>query len=731
MIISVLFIILFLLCLSGAVLLPKTEAKINGTKALVMGTMAVFCYQALLAFIYDKIGIDVGIESTCVSMAAAVLVLWGIILKKRKVQRLFFRITDIAALVLLAAVVLAISLHMFTPNLRLSYVNTDPANHFNMAMSIVKNGVIEDSIYFSAFVDAMFIELFAPLLSLAKYYKAFIAADIFMHVLEIWMFYVLVLTVSDKKVLRVFAPVFALGYFFGYPAYSYMTGGFVYWGIGGMILILMVYALILLERHPRLWRYTVPLLLLAAYANSCCNTLFVPVNYAALFLALIALGLTKWRKKLNWKIVLGFAAVLLLAVLAFAFLAWDKWGGSFERVIEHVSKSGAMYRSMYSDLVFFLPAAFVVFYFALVKREYSKTVSLMAICMVVCACVMYAFIYNHMMSFYYYYKIYYNLWMFGWILAAMALDILADKRQMAGAYSYMGMIGVIAVLTFTNYDMNMWKFDANYNGDYAPKHLFSLYWYNLDTLQKDYEEYTMPVELMDVFAYATEELDDALIPPLVENDNYFYWFDGMRAQNTRGYKPFGRELMDILVKMDRNDITKILVDKEDGFYQEYESYFSLCKVVYENERAAILTCPGESWTKILDSVEGYSKEKLKLYNYVKKNLEDERVPMMASKDACVDYVIYRRRTGQKSTDCYTWNFNPRENLDNLNELGIRYVLLFYDDAFYLQNQVYFDSQETVFETEAGKIVRCIGDSWSTEYQAVPAEDAAEEGENTP
>ena len=122
MIISVLFIILFLLCLSGAVLLPKTEAKINGTKALVMGTMAVFCYQALLAFIYDKIGIDVGIESTCVSMAAAVLVLWGIILKKRKVQRLFFRITDIAALVLLAAVVLAISLHMFTPNLRLSYV---------------------------------------------------------------------------------------------------------------------------------------------------------------------------------------------------------------------------------------------------------------------------------------------------------------------------------------------------------------------------------------------------------------------------------------------------------------------------------------------------------------------------------------------------------------------------------------------------------------------------------
>lgn len=69
------------------------------------------------------------------------------------------------------------------------------------------------------------------------------------------------------------------------------------------------------------------------------------------------------------------------------------------------------------------------------------------------------------------------------------------------------------------------------------------------------------------------------------------------------------------------------MDKEDKIYQQYENYFSLCKAVYENERAAILTFPGESWCKILPYVNGYDEGKLELYKYVKKHLKNERVPL--------------------------------------------------------------------------------------------------------
>ena len=193
-------------------------------------------------------------------------------------------------------------------------------------------------------------------------------------------------------------------------------------------------------------------------------------------------------------------------------------------------------------------------------------------------------------------------------------------------------------------------------------------------------------------------------------------FTGLRAQNTRKYKPYNRELMDILVKMDKNGITKIFVDKEDKIYQQYENYFSLCKAVYENERAAILTFPGESWCKILPYVNGYDEGKLELYKYVKKHLKNERVPLMAAKESCLDFIIYRQKTKQKSTDCYTWNFNPKENLDNLNQLGIKYITVLYGDSYYQENQYYLDGQETVFENESGKIIKCAGDSFSTEYK---------------
>lgn len=714
MIISVIFILLFVLLLAGAVLVPKIDGKMNVIKAAVMGIMAVFCYQSVFAFAFNLIGIPVNLKSICIPMAAAAILLWGMIIKKKKVQRVFVRITDIAVLVLLAGIVIAVSMHIFTTHLRLSYINTDPANHFNDAMVIVKQGVLGKHIYFSAFINAMFIEIFSPVLIVSKYYKAFILADIFMHVLEVWMCYVLMITISEKKVVRIFAPVFALGYFWGYPAYSYMTGGFVYWSTGVMVLILLIYALLLLERYPKQYRYSGGLFLLALYANTCCNALFIPVNSAAVIMALFVLAIRK--KKLNWKMVAGFLFVTVIAAAAAIFLFFDKWGGSFEKMITYVSKSGAMYHSMYADLIFFLPALFVVLFYVFAKRKYSMTIPVMAVCMILCTCVMYGFLINEKMSYYYYYKIYYNLWLFGWLLCVMAIDVLTDTGQMAGFYAYMGMIGMLALLTFTNYDMNMCKFNVGYNEESVPRHLFSLYWYNMDTVQKDYEEYTIPVELMDVMSYATDELDDEKIPALVSNDNVFYWFDGMRGQNTRKYKLYDRELMDVLVKMDKHDITKILVDKEDECYQQYESYFSLCKVVYENERAAILTFPGKSWCKILPYANGYDEGKLELYAYVKKNLKGKKVPLMASKESCLDFVIYRQKTKKKSTKCYTWNFNPKENLDNLNELGIQYITVLYDDSYYQENKYYLDQQKTVFENKSGKVIKCVGDSFSTEYK---------------
>lgn len=713
---SVLFAALFALCVFGTVLFPKTEGKINGVKAFVMAVMLVFCYLSLAAFIYDKLGIGVHIKTTCISLGIADLFLWGKVIREKKIQKLFFRVSDLISVALLVGFVLSISMHMFTPKLRLAYINSDPANHFNMAMQIVKHGTLE-GIYFSAYIDAAFIEFLAPLLTVGKYYKAFIAADIFMHVLEICMFFVLILTVSEKKIVRIFAPVFAAGYFFGYPAYSYMTGGFIYWGIGVMILMLIIYALLLMERYPKLRKYTYVLLFFAAYANSCCNRLFVPVNYLALVAALLFI-LFKERNKRTAKKMAVIFLILLAFTVAAAALFFHFWG-SWERIFSYMRGVGWSYNSMYGDLIFFVPFLLAVCFYTLIKGEYSKTISVMGWCMIACTIAMYILTYQKFMSFYYYYKIYYNLWLFGWLFAAMALDILAEKKQLVSYFSYGAMIAGIALLTLTNYDYHMWHHDANYNGEYATKNLFSLYRYNMDRVLLDYKDCTLSEKLMDVYTYAAEQLEDETIPALITDQAYYCWFDAMRAQDRDRAKkyfwPGRRELMDIVTQLDRQGIEKVMVTKIDEFYLTNKAYFDLCGVIYENEEAAIYARPGESWTGIVNVIEGYSKEKLELYNYAKKELKDQRVPLMADRSASVDFIIYRKRAGQRMTDCYSWDFNAKENLENLNDLGIQYMLVLFEDPFYQSISAYLEGQETVFENSAGKIVRCKGEKWSTQY----------------
>lgn len=708
---------LFISLLGAVIFCPKTEEKLNACKMAVMGTMAILCYQALMAFIYDKIGIAVNISSTSLSMLLANAALWGYTIRKRRLQKLFFRFSDIITIVILTVFVLLLSLHMFTARLRLSYINTDPANHFLFAMQIVKTASLKSTgaVYFSAFVDAMVIEVLAPFLTVSKYYKAFIVADIAMHVLEILMFFVLMLTISDRKVIRWLAPVFAMGYFFGYPAYSYMTGGFVYWSTGVMIFILIIYALLLLERYPQKVYVTGPLLFLAAYANSCCNRLFIPVNFFALVVAFAVIMLRLKRDTINKKMILTGVAGVCAAGLVTAVVFWKYWGGSLEAMLAYVQVSGAMYKSLYVDLIFFVPALIYVFIHVFRKKDYSRTISVITLCMLLCTAVMYILVYNFMMSYYYYYKIYYNLWLSGWLLAIMATDILAEKKQMDVFAAYGGFIALIATLTLTNYDVKMWEHSIP-NDAGVPINLFSIYRYNMDRVLMDYEPYTIPVELMEVYRYALEETEDEVMPILTTDERCMYWFGGMKAMDARRYRADQRELMDMVYELDNDGIDTILAVKKDSYYEAYQSYFQLCEVVYENEWAAILRKPADRWAGIAGGAGNYSEEKTELFTYVRENCNGERVPLMAQKSACIDYMSYAENTGQRSTDCYCWNYNLKENLDNLNELGIRYMLVLKDDSYYTDMQQYLEKQEIVFENEAGMIVKCRGNAWSTKYE---------------
>lgn len=599
MFISVITVVLFLAGVLGLLLFPKTKGRLNGVKMIVMGTMAVFCYLALLAAIYNKVGIFVGLPSACVSLGILNAALWGGIIRHKKVQRLFWRWGDVIGLVLTGAFVVGIAIHIFTAELALRYWNVDAASHFLYANRIVERGSFTSQIYFSAFVDAFFIQLLAPMLAPILYFKAFIVADIFMHMLEMWMFYCLVLTIGKQKITRILAPVLAIGYFFGYPAYSFLTGHFVYWSTGVMIFILMIYALVLIEKHKGLLKYSIPLLLLAAYANTCCNKLFVPVNTFALFAVVFMIFVSKQRDRKSKRRLVGGAALIAVAAILAAAVYLLVWGENLSEAFEKLLVPGGIYSAMYADMIFFLPALFFVVYQVFWKKEQHHTVAVVSVSMAAVTVGMYVMWYMHLMSVYYYYKIYYNLWLCGWLLIAAALEIMAQRKHLPAFFSYFGMAALICFITLSDYDVKTAKVHKDYNGYYATTQMFPIYRFNMDSLRMDYKKFLVSDKTLEVYRYVLEDMKDDDVRLISSSIDTRRWHDAIdqthkKARDISSYSNF----MELLKYLEKKDVYAVIVQKGEPEYQIYKDYFDRCGRVYENEDAAVLTPAGDSWLAV-------------------------------------------------------------------------------------------------------------------------------------
>lgn len=705
MFVSGITVVLFLVGLAGLLLYPKTEGKLNGLKIIVMGTIALLCYLAFCALVCKILGIFVGLSSTCVSLIFLDVLLWGGILWKREVQRLFWRISDVMGILLCGAFVIAIAMHLFTSGLELQYCNVDAASHFWLATDLIRTGTWSGNIYFSAYVDALIIELFAPLLSPILYFKAFIVADIFMHLLEIWSVYYLMLTISDRKLMQILAPVFAIGYFFGYPAYSFMVGNFVYWSNGVVLLIFTVYVLLLLEKNRVSYRYMVPLLLLGVYANTCCNKLFVPVNT----LAAIVVSAVLFLKRRKWKLdrkhlvqVLIGAGVAAVVMGGAAFLAWGRlisWMGA------RFAAPGGIYESMYADVIFFLPPVFYVFCQLCRRRRQIVTIGVLSLYMLLVAAAMLCVLIDGGLSIYYYYKIYYNLWLCGWLLVTQAFEIMAERKKLAAFFSYFGMTVLICIITLTDYDGVIAGTHPEYNGDYATSQMFSVYRYNMDRWQMDYGVYRISDQTLETFRYVTEEMEPGNVQMITESIDLLMWYQSFKWIYRLDNNILQKELPEVLAYFDSCGVQAAIVPKNDERYWHYLDYIIRCKNVYENDEMIVIRPFGEAWLEIPSDVLVDSEANQELYTYVAEQFPGEVVPLWAGADRYYDYMMYYMATGNEMTRYYPWNSETeKESAQRLQKDDIRYLIVLKDDVFCEHAYTYFDVEQVVFENEAGKIL---------------------------
>ena len=402
MLYSFIFVFLFLALCMGILLFPKAEFCINVVHRLPIVIIAIICMEAVGAAFLQILGFDIDIKSSSIILLLINTIIWYCVVKKGNIQKLVCPWKDIVLVLLSMTIVIIESYHMFSGDLRLSYLNDDAQSFFSMAMSVVRNKRI-DGVYFNAYINALFIEVAAPWLPVVEYYKAFIVGDICMHLLEVWMFFSLINSFCKEKMTYYLSPIICALYFLGYPTFSFMRGNFVYWSTGGILFLFIAFALVGLERVWKYRCYYFVLLALGVYGSVVCNKLYAIINPICAISMVLIIYVRK--KKIHVPIIkiivlLGISSVIMAACFQ------ERLYSLLMAISKQLTIDGFTYRALYQDFIYFIPVLVISFIYVYIKKERDKLICNLEVIILGFTVGMYWLFFKGYVSGYYYYKLY-------------------------------------------------------------------------------------------------------------------------------------------------------------------------------------------------------------------------------------------------------------------------------------------------------------------------------------
>jgi hypothetical protein len=176
-----------------------------------------------------------------------------------------------------------------------------------------------------------------------------------------------------------------------------------------------------------------------------------------------------------------------------------------------------------------------------------------------------------------------------------------------------------------------------------------------------------------------------------------------------------KTLYDMLITLDYNDTEYVLYQKNDKQWEKYQdNVLAGFEVVEENEEGAILRLNGGTWTDRMESLRDIDEGQLEIIDYVVANVAPQNLHILADKSADnVQTETYTAYFGEDAAE-YIGTITGKNLLKNLNlldEAGAEAIIVLKDSKIYAQNEEFWNSQNIVFENEAGVLVGPSGANW--------------------
>lgn len=507
----------------------KSCKPLSGFVWIILSFLAAICMGSIAAGIISPLHIPVNIYSMAAVYALIAALMSYLTRREGMKQEYVWDKFDFVMLALVTVAVAAISVKMFTPELRYTYYNSDAGLHLKEATDIVRSQQVT-KMYFLHLQNAMIIEMVQPFLRIADWYKGYILGDCFFLWLETLFFAAFIRRYAKTNASKVFAVILTAGYFLGYPFFSFHSS-FGYWAVGSMFVGFLVMSLRFYEEAQVARGITVFMMMLGCFGIITSYMMFAPVAFFAAFFYLAAVAKREGKIFTRRNVLLALKVFLLPVVMGVCYCLYGFFIASGTSISGALSNQGGIYTELYVDFFWTIFPVLYVLSRVLKKRKLTPETVFFGAFLAFTG-VMLLLTLTHHVSTYYYYKTYYPLWMLCWVLAAQAVSIMLQEAKDALA-AHCAMVVLFALLCFCKIEYRIVTSTENITGGMHSTAFFTLYQQNLGAIfSKGEDNKGLPDNVFDLFQYVADNLsEEQMVPLLTEMFDYghAYLYEGSSA----------------------------------------------------------------------------------------------------------------------------------------------------------------------------------------------------------
>lgn len=571
------FLVIFLFGLNVLMLSNRIKEEKVDLLCILIAAISMISIVELVAGLLNIFGYMIS-SGTCVAVycITAIGMLWG----KRRNEKINISISRYEKIfIFIVTIVFGLTCYyMFGINLKWTYYNSDPAVHFMNAMGIYREKKL-NGMYYASLLNCGIIDFFSHFIDEVKFYKAYIFSDICLNYIECIFFGVCMYTQVKSKRGKVLFPIAYVLFIMGYPMYSFVIGGYNYWGLGAILCVYVIYWLKRYEneKHNRGW--ILFFISLGCFSVSICYMMFVPFIYVTVFVILLE---TYIKENINFKIaeyvILNLKVFLVPTILTIYYCFFVFFKGNVSTILNVVNIDAATFDLL--DTFLFLIPLLAMYIINKRKNKDINTYDISTMVLIGNYILFFILGISGIISPYYYNKLSYPLWCLIWIMLCEFFNSIDYEAMICYLYVVFVSFSSICLL-----EEKMQDIDEGF----IIKNEIDMYSDNMNVLlNRDWSNNYLSYYKKELYSNIINEYDARVVMLADVSQTYnVYFYEAITGEQSAQYCWYCKDDEESFEKVKKDGIEYIVVLKESEFFGRNQEKLGTFDIVKENEAGCI------------------------------------------------------------------------------------------------------------------------------------------------